>query len=406
MTTETTASAPPHKPLIGTPTDEATVDSLLSDWNESESEEDEDDDAQSDDDESEDKSYDDQEEEELDESCCVDTTYLRLQRKFALRNSLLNRMCKGKDPSYAAMLMHHESLVQAEAFRVLQGESDEVEMKQHESEEGSSTKPSPQAFARPLSSLETLRNRFLFETHLTIPGLLAVLLYCSAHLAAYEVTQCIVLELTRIVQSELLFYTGCIAVSLLTIRLTGGVFEWVSNERHETAKFDLHNRIRLGDRDAKVHLWFRQHATMKFVLNTIAVYICLVGVSYLHYRLLSPFFANRDWLIDNLPSKAKGMDTPIHWWLKGRFVPECNNEATTDGGADGNASINEECSWFEELTNEDERYVWNNVAVASYHQFMGNELAPGLTPWTLQVLHGSIAAVAIYMLHKLGLKSH
>jgi hypothetical protein len=206
-----------------------------------------------------------------------------------------------------------------------------------------------------------------------------------------------------------LFYLGCIAVSLLTIRLTGGVFEWVSNERHDTAKFDLHNRIRLGYRDAKLHLWFRQHATFKFFLDTLAVYICLVGVSYLHYRLLSPFFANRDWLIDNLPSKAQGMETSIHWWLKGRFVPECNNnDATTEGGGggDSNASNFEECSWLEELNYEDERYVWNNVAVASYHQFMGNELAAGLTPWALQVLHGSIAAVAIYILHKLGFNWH
>jgi hypothetical protein len=237
-----------------------------------------------------------------------------------------------------------------------------------------------------------------------MPGLLAVMCYCSAHLAAYEVTECFLLELTRIIHSEALFYLGCIAVSLLTIRLTGGVFEWVSTERHDAAKFELHNRIRLGYRDAKVHLWFRRHTTIKFVLDNVAVYICLVGVSYLHYQVLSPFFADRDWLIDNLPSKAQGMETSIHWWLKGRFVPECNNDddATIDGGVDNNATNYKECSWLEELNNEDELYVWNNVAVTSFHEFMGNELAPGLTPWALQVLHGSIAAVAIYILHKLG----
>mmetsp|Transcript_13611 Transcript_13611/g.22537 ORF Transcript_13611/g.22537 Transcript_13611/m.22537 type:complete len:406 (+) Transcript_13611:137-1354(+) len=386
------------KPVtVASVTDESSVATLLSDWNE-ESEEDDSTDSDTDDtttDENENTSDD-----TTHENKNTSDAYRRLQHKFAMRDSLLKRMGKGKDASYVSILVHHESLVQAEAFQLLNLEQKKESKKTKATaqdlpntvivtkQEVSSTSTSPSS---------SLRNMLIFEARFTLPGLVALLLYCSAHMAAFEATQCLVMELTRIQvlkDSENMFHLGCIVAGLAVIRLTGGVFEWVSVKRHKMAKFDLHNRIRLNYTDAKMHLWFRQHKTVKLLLDTIALYICLVGVAFFHYRLLSPFFSNRDWIIDNLPSKAQGVaETPVHWWLKGRFTPECNAE-------------DEQCSWLEEMTHQDERYVWDQVSVASYQQFMGNEAAPGLTPGALQVLHLSIATVAVFLLSKLGFNWH
>mmetsp|Transcript_13610 Transcript_13610/g.22534 ORF Transcript_13610/g.22534 Transcript_13610/m.22534 type:complete len:405 (+) Transcript_13610:137-1351(+) len=382
------------KPVtVASVTDESSVATLLSDWNE-ESEEDDSTDSDTDDtttDENENTSDD-----TTHENKNTSDAYRRLQHKFAMRDSLLKRMGKGKDASYVSILVHHESLVQAEAFQLLNLEQKKESKKTKATaqdlpntvivtkQEVSSTSTSPSS---------SLRNMLIFEARFTLPGLVALLLYCSAHMAAFEATQCLVMELTRIQvlkDSENMFHLGCIVAGLAVIRLTGGVFEWVSVKRHKMAKFDLHNRIRLNYTDAKLHSWFRQHKPLGFFIDTIALYICLVGVDYFHEELLAPFFSDRDWMIESLPSKGQGLaESSIHWWLKGRFTPECSDE-------------DDQCSWLEEMTSQDDRYLYNNLAVISYDRILGDEHGPGLTLWTLQVVFLSIASVGMFLLNKLG----
>jgi len=156
-------------------------------------------------------------------------------------------------------------------------------------------------------------------------------------------------------------------------------------------KFDLHNRVRLGYWDAKIHLWFRRRSTLKFALDYFAIYTCLVGMSLIHFHLMQPVFSDRRWLTDHLPSRAyQDLETPISLWLNGLLTPECDETG------------DEQCTLMQELNRQDEQYLATRIAVSSYNQLLGSDGAPVTTPLLFQLSHLAVALAGAWALKKLG----
>lgn len=339
--------------------DDDSFESLLSDWNDS---------------------NDDEEEKDSDGENELD----QLKHKFAFRDILLKRMTQGKDSSYVEMCLLHESLMREEAMKLLEEEGNlknNINTAHHAKDK--------KRRSSPINCMHFLA----FEAQLALPGLVALLFYCSAHLAAYQFVESIVLERTRIFpnsRDEDMYYFGCIIASLIMTRLTGGVWDWVNLDRHEMAKWELDNRFRLRYWDARLHLWFRKHRVIKLICDYIALYVCLVGVGYLHYRLFGPLFEDRSWITDNLPSRVYGIETSISMSLNRRFAPECHDEA------------DQSCSLLVEITRQDEKHLYSQVSVSSFLGIVGYPGAHAATPSATQALTFAITCFGVFVLQKLG----
>jgi hypothetical protein len=343
--------------------DDDSFESLLSDWNDSNDDEEEND-------------YDGEDE------------FEQLKQKFVFRDMLLKRMTQGKDSCYVEMCLQHESLMRAEALKLLETDS---ALKKDLGEKIKSVNhvKGKKIISSPIKCMHCL----VFETQLALPGLVAVLFYCSAHLAAYQFVESIVLERTRIFRNsreEDMYYFACVIASLILTRLTGGVWDWVNLDRHEVAKAELDNRFRLRYWDAKLHLWFRKHRVIKLICDYTSLYICLVGVGYFHYRLFGPLFEDRTWITENLPSRVHGIETSISMSLNRRFAPECQDEA------------DQSCSLLVEMTRQDEKHLYSQVSISSFLGIMGYSGAHAATPIAIQALTLSVTCLGVFVLQKLG----
>lgn len=409
--------------------DEHSVESLLSNWNE---------------------------EEEKEEEYDGDDEFERLKHKFAFRDKLLKRMSEGKDTAVVQMLMHHEELMRGEAFKLLEEEKilrmgkgedikDEDEKSngnQYVPENKNSSEKSNgyqnvtenKNVPASTSTITGIKSAFLFETRLAFPGLLTLICYCFTHLSAYQFVDSLIGECPQYLpmMSEDVFYALCIFMSLFLTRLTGGVWVWVNLERHEMAKFDLHNRVRLGYWDAKLHLWFRQHETIKFILDNFAIYVCLVGVAYFQFRLFAPLFEDRTWILDKLPSRAydNNIETSVYKRLIRAVPPKCHAAAAAEESCSlleeiktsvyrrlnravppstchhaAPAIAGESCSLVEEMNRQDEDYLWSIVSASSYMQLIGYDGAYAATPFAIRSFSFCLSCFGFYVLKKLGYKS-
>ena len=95
--------------------------------------------------------------------------------------------------------------------------------------------------------------------------------------------------------------------SFLT-RLCGGVFYWIKEDKTQCAKFELHNKLRLGHVDARIMRWFRGHPFVSEWMDTLGFYLVSLALSQMIPVFLR-FVDCRDWLISNLPSATFGRAT-------------------------------------------------------------------------------------------------
>jgi hypothetical protein len=123
----------------------------------------------------------------------------------------------------------------------------------------------------------------------------------------------------------------------------------------------------------------------KLIGDYIALYVCLVGVGYLHDRLFGPLFEDRTWITDNLPSRVYGIETSISMSLNRRFAPECQDEA------------DQSCSLLVEMTRQDEKHLYSHVSVSSFLGIVGYPGAHAATPSATQALTFAVTCeVSLY----------
>mmetsp|Transcript_13638 Transcript_13638/g.20762 ORF Transcript_13638/g.20762 Transcript_13638/m.20762 type:complete len:404 (-) Transcript_13638:53-1264(-) len=344
----------------------------------------------------------------------------QLEKKFALRGEILERIGKGKNDAHIKMLREHEELVRAEAFRLLDQDEKENSQKdekltrdsktpvattptkengkedyshtttsKNENDEGNHTDT-----RRSISFFTRFKHLMLFETCLGLPAFLSIAFYCSGHLAFYEVVYCIMGEISR--NCNISYDWVCVAaifLSLLLLRISGGLWEWSSLENHAMAKFELHNRIRLGYWDAKLHLWFRKRRRLKLIIQFASLYMCCAGIGHMQYLILVPFTADRTWILEQLPSKDHGINTPVTLWLQGLYTEPCDNHT----GAEM-----QECRLYDRLTMEDEVAVHEMISSVAYARMFGDNKAHVLSPLANEVIYICLTSISFFFMHKLG----
>lgn len=359
--------------------DDDSVESLLSDWN------------------------DDAEEDELE----------ALKEKLAFRESLLQHILQGKDASFAKTLRDHESLIMEEALKfvernqaptkargkgkVVRKEKGQWKCPEEKTEQGESQRLRNKTNAEELnkqldSSIKgsKIRTSLLFEMYYAVPGFLAVISYCSLHLAAYMLVESLFVEGSRYCRIEDLYYLGSIVACLMMTRLTGGIWDWLSLSRHDIVRSELQRRYRLGHWDARLHLWFRRHQFIKAAIDHFALYGCLVAVYHFHNRLLISLFDDRSWILDNLPSRRHGVDTTVALTLQRRNTLECQADESNI------------CTLLGNLNDQDAAYLYSKVAITSYFAIIGSTAAVLASPMALRSASSILAVLNWLHLKKLG----
>lgn len=300
------------------------------------------------------------------------------EEKFAFRDVLLKRMLLGKDIAFTEMVLRHEALIRDEAIRC---HEDEQKQKIGEDIDGVDNEI--------VSNASTFNRALHFEIGLAVPGFLAVFFFCIVHLAAYLLVESVLEESTRACSNEDTVYVVTFFASVLLLRLTGGICEWLSPTRCAAAEIEFQRRIRVGCWDSRLYLWFQQHRRVKLFLDYLAFYVCFVGIAQFHHRLFSPIFEDRAWILDKLPSRQHNLETTVAMSLKGRLTPTCPVEE------------DQLCSLLDELTRQDVEYLFSQVSYSSYLAIMGNAAAHAATPFAIRVFSLCLISFGILALHAL-----
>lgn len=272
-----------------------------------------------------------------------------------------------------------------------------------------------------------------FELYHSLPGHTSLVLYCLAHLSFYELVSN---SYTELVIRNLgedwhnLAYGLTFALSLLLTRLTGGLWSWLDEDAYAAVKFDLHNRLRMREIDARVLLWFRRHRRIKMGVDVMALYLCFMTLSYLLSYVLLPAVlgdASGD-LVNGLPSIVSGdlcrtrtrellgpvggeasgvgggggispscASVDLSGYEAGRVCYNSGNQIDPTGPYCYNA---EELA--EALAEEDWVHVASRVSVSSYYALLGDGRASLTRPWELLAFYAGMAALTIGGLFRCG----
>lgn len=393
----------------------------------------------------------------------------RSKRKFDLRQKELKRIVRGRSAGiYARIMEGNERSVRERAMLALKTKREEKEKRQAEdlADASSSQKRDPtmaqdadesasrekeaavakepdarsdgdnenilRAPADRVTFLCRLRTLLLLDCHHALPGYTAMLLYCLAHFSIYEVLNQTLMESTGD-DYQYLVYTSVLIVGLGASRLTGAVYGWVDEPTHAAARFDLHNRLRLGTWDARSVRWFKRHPRTRCAVDTVALYLCFIAVGFgLHYGALPAAIDQRAAIVEGLPSlKYDGVYSRVKETLTGEDVTYAEafgfNSTRARAGAESRALTDsdseaaglycfdadgepdkrgEECynlhQMADELTYEDEVYLWDKLSVSSFYYLMGDENATLVRPLHLIAFFAANAIISVALLFRLG----
>jgi hypothetical protein len=195
--------------------------------------------------------------------------------------------------------------------------------------------PPPRQHPRTRASVShTIGRTLLFERFHSLPGIFALLMYVIAHTSFYEFFYHLHLSVFQVLTKDQederashwssweFIYGMTFLFGVLLLRLSGGLFtSWTNDETYEGAKFDMHNKIRLGDWDAKVMKWLRRKRKLRVVLDIFAVYMCFISVGFFTSEKLLPAVCDRrQEVYEGLPSHTYGggIQTSVHALLQSK----------------------------------------------------------------------------------------
>ena len=253
---------------------------------------------------------------------------------------------------------------------------------------------------------------FLFEFYHAVPGYVTMVVYIIAHCSVYEILYHVYLEYI----SNYLSYLSILLLGLFLSRISGSLWNWLDMDLYKSVKFEMHNRLRLQEADARILRWFRKNPRVKLLIDIVSSYMCFISVAYfLHSHFLPAFVDIRKNIIEGLPSRNYDMPTPIKNALLGRSPVELSLAAHIgmDDTAlycfDEDSNLNENgqyCYNSQGLLNalmaEDESYLGSLVSTSSYYNLLGDSssaLVSRLGSLSFFVVN---AVISTYVLSKRG----
>ena len=243
------------------------------------------------------------------------------------------------------------------------------------------------AAAHPRSRCNEARRHMLFELLYSLPAAATMLAYCCTHVAIYELVQSAVADCLQLNEfaNQNLVYICVFAVAVLVARLSGSLYEFTSDDEYGRVKFDMHNKLKLGDFDARILRRVKKHPTVKLLLDVTALYLTYISANHLIMEaMLKTFFDRTEDVTEGLPSmKYPGISSRISSFLLhgermfedpsvvlGEQTPAASSTACAILGGDlCDERVFQACSALDEfranLTVADGEYLYNQVSLVS-----------------------------------------
>lgn len=243
------------------------------------------------------------------------------------------------------------------------------------------------AAAYPRSRCNEARRHVLFELLYSLPAAATMLAFCCTHVAIYELVQSAVADCLQLNEfaNQNLVYICVFAVAVLVARLSGSLYEFTSDDEYDRVKFDMHNKLKLGDFDARILRRVKKHPTVKVLLDLTALYLTYISANHLIMEaMLKTFFDMTEDVTEGLPSmKYPGISSRISSFLLhgermfedpsvvlGEQTPAASSTACAILGGDlCDERVFQACSALDEfranLTVADGEYLYDQVSLVS-----------------------------------------
>ena len=209
----------------------------------------------------------------------------RIQRTFALRNKILERLSKVKHPAYLNALRENEIEVRLNTLN---------RRRLDRSREGDNDNDVDDDLLDAYRLVDELKavnkknwltmlfgGRFTIECFQGLPAGLLVVVYLIANLHFYNIISTIISSVD-VAMAPYISYAKMdmlwLGAAYMAMRATGYIWLFVDDQSYLAVKFDLHNRARLGYWDARILAYFNQHVKLACLLNLAAFYIVSVVV--------------------------------------------------------------------------------------------------------------------------------
>eukprot|EP00591_Stephanopyxis_turris_P016794 CAMPEP_0195539636 /NCGR_PEP_ID=MMETSP0794_2-20130614/50159_1 /TAXON_ID=515487 /ORGANISM="Stephanopyxis turris, Strain CCMP 815" /LENGTH=676 /DNA_ID=CAMNT_0040673677 /DNA_START=144 /DNA_END=2174 /DNA_ORIENTATION=- len=259
--------------------------------------------------------------------------------------------------------------------------------------------------------LATLHRHFLFEKYHSLPGMCALTMYCVAHISCYEAAASIHSYLFRQQKNQDFVYFATFIVGLILIRLSGSIWNWLSEERYVGVKFDMHNKLRLRDIDARFLRWIKNRPMLRSWIDVIGIYMCFISVGFfLQDRFMPAVCDIRQDLYTQLPSYAYENVMTSTKSIIGR-TDSHEIEYTTGAPAEiWRCTLEKICclpnmddeEFMEVLEQLDEDYLFKTLSRNSFYSLLGWEHAPVVSTQCQIGFYAANAAATMLILHKIG----
>lgn len=169
--------------------------------------------------------------------------------------------------------------------------------------------------AKPRGLCDEARRHILFEVFYSLPAAMTMLAFCCTHVAIYEFVQIAVADCLELNEyyNQTLVYICVFAVAVLLARISGSLYEFTSDDAYSNIKFDMSNKLKLGDLDARTLRQIKKYPTAKLLLDVTALYLTYISANhFMTETLLKTFFDNKEDVLEDLPSmKYPGISTHI-----------------------------------------------------------------------------------------------
>jgi len=248
---------------------------------------------------------------------------MKLRKSFERRDRELRRLSLG-NKGYRIYLSRQEELVQQHAYNHLYPDPkilnrNDLSADHHVEEACAITE-------RKHSITYNVQRRFLFERYHTAPGIATLLIYIIAHVSCYDALHQIFMNSFFNFGYYRLAYLLSFMVGISLLRLTGSIWNWGTASLYEAVKFDLHNKLRLGDYDIKFIRWINKRKRLQQFLSIIGIYLCFISVEFALSELLLPTVCRvNNKVIEELPSQVHGIETWLNRVLENNSFHPTNN---------------------------------------------------------------------------------
>mmetsp|Transcript_13492 Transcript_13492/g.20536 ORF Transcript_13492/g.20536 Transcript_13492/m.20536 type:complete len:452 (-) Transcript_13492:1944-3299(-) len=260
--------------------------------------------------------------------------------------------------------------------------------------------------------LEWIYRSIIFEQLFCLPGLFVIVIYCMAHLCLYETFSLCYNYIEHEIDDEF-FYVHIaywsIILGFCLLRLSGNVWNYLDDDKYEGARFIFHNKLLLGDFDARLQKWFKRHPTLQTFLSICSYFFVYCGLSvFMHHDVMPAICDIENNLFINLPSVIENRASEVKALLMMRDIDVQDEVFPNESPAGFPAILYRDrspcydmdmCCWYEiedEMESQDWEFLKYSLSSASFYEFAGYEHAPLYTVTCNAAVH-SIAGTLCFM---------